>query len=105
MDSKAWMARAMALALIVPAAAACNMEDNEEANIEVETEAPATPPPAPVTMDILPQGGSTVAGQVTAMHEGDNTKLRLNLSGLTEDKTYDAKIRYGDCTIVRITQT
>ena len=97
MDNKAWI-RAMALALIVPAAAACNKEDNDEATIEVETEAPA-PPPAPITIDITPQGGAPVMGQLTATHEGDNTKVRLTLSGLTEDKTYDAKIRYGDCTI------
>ena len=96
MDNKTWM-RALALALIVPAAAACSKEDNDEANIEVETE--AAPPMAPITVDIMPQGGSTIMGTITATHEGDDAKVRLTLSGLTEDKTYDAKIRYGDCAI------
>jgi hypothetical protein len=97
MDSKAWMARAMALALVAPAIGACNKEDKTEANIEVQTE--PTPPPAPITITINPQGGSMITGELTAMHEADNAKVTLNLTGLTEDKDYDATIRYGDCSI------
>jgi hypothetical protein len=96
MDSKAWVARAMALALVVPVAAACNKEDND-ANIEVQTETP--PPAAPVTVTINPQGGAMLSGDLTATHEADKTTVRLSLAGLTEDKDYEAKIRYGDCTM------
>jgi hypothetical protein len=97
MDKKAWVARAMALALVVPAIAACSKEDNDEANIEVQTEAPA--PPAPMTITINPQGGATLSGDLTATHETDRTNVRVNLMGLTEGKDYEATIRYGDCTM------
>jgi hypothetical protein len=40
-----------------------------------------------------------VAGELTATHETDKTIVRLNLSNLTEGKDYEARIRYGDCTI------
>jgi hypothetical protein len=97
MENKAWL-RLAAVVLVLPFAAACAREDETEANIEVETE-PAATPAAPVTVMINPQGGSTIGGELTATHEAENTKVRLNLTGLMEDKTYDAKIRYGSCAV------
>ena len=98
MDSKAWMWRALAVALLVPAVGACSAEDNDEANIDVETEAPPAAA-TPMTVAINPQGGSTITGEFTAMHEAENTRVRVNLSGLMEGKDYNATIRYGDCTV------
>src|SRR5689334_2848619 len=97
MESKAWVARAMALALLVPAAAACNKADNNEENIEVKTEAP--PPAAPISVTINPQGGAKLTGDLTATHEAEKTVLRLALNNLDADHDYAAKIRYGDCTM------
>ena len=97
MDSKAWVARAMALALLVPAASACNKEDKTDESIEVQTEAP--PPAAPMTIQIMPQGAGTVTGDLTATHETDKAVVRLNLTGLMDGKDYEAKIRYGDCAV------
>lgn len=98
MDSKAWLARAMALALMVPVAA-CSREEETEANIEVESEQPATPAAAPMTIQINPQGGAMVGGELTATHEAERTNVRVTLNGLTEGQDYEAKLRYGDCTV------
>jgi hypothetical protein len=87
----------MTLALLVPAAYACNKEDKTQENIEVKTEAP--PPAAPMTITIMPQGGATLTGDMTATRAADKTTVRVNLSALDEKKDYDAKIRYGDCTM------
>lgn len=97
MESKPWVGRALALALLVPVASACSKGEKNEENIEVKTETP--PPAAPITVTINPQGGAKLTGQLTATHETDKTVLRLNLSGLDADKDYKAKIRYGDCTV------
>src|SRR5690242_11692966 len=97
MDSKAWVARVMTLALLVPIASACNKEDKTQENIEVKTEAP--PPAAPMTVTIMPQGGATLTGNLTATKAADKTTWAVSLSGLDEKKDYDAKIRYGDCTM------
>lgn len=96
MDRKKWMARAMALTLAAPTVYACNKADKTDETIEVKTEAP---PAIPVSIAVNPQGGSTISGELTATHETDKTLLHLNLSGLTEDKDYEAKVRYGDCTM------
>lgn len=96
MDRKRWVARAMALTLAAPAVYACNKADRTEETLEVKTEAP---PAAPVSIAVNPQGGSTISGELTATHETDKTVLHLNLSSLTADRDYEAKVRYGDCTM------
>ena len=95
MENKAWL-RLMALTLVLPLAVACSQEEETEADIEIEAE-PA--PAAPVTVQITPQGGGMVAGEITATHQAEDTNLRISLTGLTEGKDYEARIRYGDCTI------
>jgi hypothetical protein len=96
MENKAWL-RLIALMLVLPFAVACAQEEETEADIEVETE-PAGPA-APIVVTITPQGANTVAGELTATHEMDKTIVRLNLTALTEGKDYEARIRYGDCTV------
>lgn len=96
MDRKSWMARSITVAMATMVVACAKKEEEPQANIEVASE-PAPPPP--VTMDLVPAGGSAVMGTVTATHAQDNTTLQISLSGLIDDRDYDAKVRYGDCTI------
>jgi hypothetical protein len=96
MENKAWL-RLAALVLVLPFAAACAREDETEANIEVETEPAA--PAAPIVVAITPTGANTVAGELTATHEADKTVVRLSLNALTEGKDYEARIRYGNCSV------
>ena len=97
MNSKDWLARSMTVAMaVVVVACAKKEEEGVQANIEVETEAAPLPP---ITIDIVPATGSTAMGTITATHAPDKTTVQISMSGLTEDKDYDANIRYGDCTI------
>jgi hypothetical protein len=96
MENKAWL-RLIALMLVLPLAVACSKEEETDADIEVETEPAA--PAAPIVVTITPTGANTVAGELTATHEMDKTMVRLNLTALTEGKDYEARIRYGDCTV------
>ena len=96
MEKKAWLRGLVAMTLLLPVVAACSADEETEANIEVET---APPAPTPITVQVMPQGGAMVAGDLTAMHEADNTRVSLTLSGLTEGKDYEARIRYGTCAV------
>jgi hypothetical protein len=96
MENKAWL-RLIALMLVLPLAVACSKEEEIEADIDVETEPAA--PAAPIMVTIMPQGGSTVAGDLSATHEADKTVVRVNLTSLMEGKDYEARIRYGNCSV------
>jgi hypothetical protein len=97
MNSKRWLASSMTVAMAMVVAACAKKEEDTQANIEVQTEAP--PPPPPVTIDLVPATGSAVMGTVTATHAPDKVTVQVSLSGLDEKKDYDAKMRYGDCTV------
>ena len=96
MNSKGWLARAMTVGMAVVVVACAKKEEETQANIEIQAEAP---PPPPITTEIVPATGSTVMGTITATHAPENTTVQISMTGLTEDKDYDATIRYGDCTI------
>jgi hypothetical protein len=96
MENKTWL-RLIAMMLVLPLAVACSKEEETEADIEVQTEPAA--PAAPIVVAIVPEGSNTVTGEISATHEMDKTVVRVSLAALTEGKDYEARIRYGNCTI------
>ena len=96
MDRKSWPIRLMAVSLMVPAFACA---DRDEAEVEINTET-ETPPAAmaPVTVQLMPLGGSMLSGEVVATHNPEDVDVRVSVSGLTEGEDYEAKLKYGMCT-------
>ena len=96
MDRKSWPIRLMAVLLVVPAFACA---DNDEAEVEIDA-APEPAPPAaiaPVTVQLMPLGGSTLTGEVVATHNPNDVNVRVSVAGLTEGEDYEAKLKYGMC--------
>jgi hypothetical protein len=95
MDRKSWPIRLMAVLLVVPAFACA---DNQEAEVEIEAE-PEPPPPAlaPVTVQLMPLGGSALTGEVVATRSPEDVNVRVSVAGLTEGEDYEAKLKYGMC--------
>ena len=97
MDRKSWPIRLMAVLLVVPAFA-CADRDEAEVEIDTETEAPPPAAAAPVTVQLMPLGGSTLTGEAVATHNPEDVNVRVTLSGLTEGGDNEAKLKYGMCT-------
>jgi hypothetical protein len=86
----------MAVLLVVPAFACA---DNDEAEVEIDATPEPAPPAAtaPVTVQLMPLGGSTLTGEVVATHNPNGVNVRVSVAGLTEGEDYEAKLRYGMC--------
>lgn len=95
--------RVAALAVALPLAlGACADEGVEDDDLEFEAEAPApatepVTPTGPMAIQLEPMDGSSVTGEASATHMGDQVMVDVTLQNLTEGEDYEAIIVRGTC--------